>query len=386
MTDDERFAAKPALQGLRPYEPGLSAEALRRRIGDDKPIVKLGSNEGPWGPLPEAAAAIREHVGGLNRYPDGAFHDLKTELASINGAAPEQIVLGNGADSILINLSLALLQPEDEVVFGWPSFITYVLSVRKVDAIPVQVPLDDEYRYDLDAMLDAVTDRTRMVFVCNPNNPTGTYVDRERLTRFVEALPPHVLCVVDEAYHEYVTADDYPDSIGDLIVRGGHSNVMVLRTMSKIYGLAGLRVGWGVGPAQVVRAIDTVRGPFEMNALANVAAIASLAERDQLNERVAATERGRADLAAALSDVGLEPIPGAANFLCIPLPAGLAAEDVAARLQDEGVIVRPLAMFGMPEGLRITVGTPEENDVAIAALRTTVPALLGSASEQTTGV
>lgn len=372
-----RFEMKPALRDLRPYEPGLSAEALRRRIGDERPIVKLGSNEGPWGPLPAAAQAIRDNVDGLNRYPDGAFHDLRGTLAAITGATADQVVLGNGADSILINLALALLEPGDEVVFGWPSFITYPLSVRKVDAVPVMVPLDDDYRYDLDAMLAKVTDRTRMVYVCNPNNPTGTYVDRERLTRFLDALPERVLCVVDEAYHEYVTADDYPDSIAEFIVAGGRENVMVLRTMSKIYGLAGLRVGWGVGPAEVVRAIDTVRGPFEMNALANVAALASLDQRDLLDERIVANEAGRTRLGDALREVGLEPIPGVGNFLCVPLPAGLAAREVAQRLEDVGVIVRPLDMFGMADGVRITVGTPEEIDVAVAAIRDVLPALVG---------
>jgi histidinol-phosphate aminotransferase len=239
------------------------------------------------------------------------------------------------------------------------------------------VPLDADYRYDLDAMLERITERTKLVYVCNPNNPTGTYVDRDRLAAFVDALPDHVLCVVDEAYHEYVTAPDYPDGIGELVVRDGRDNVLVLRTMSKIYGLAGLRVGWGVGPAQVVRAIDTVRGPFEMNALANEAAMASLGQRELLAERVAANEAGRSALAAALRDVGLEPIPGVGNFLCVPLPDGLPARDVATKLEDVGVIVRPLDMFGMPDGVRITVGTPEENEVALAAIRDVLPALVG---------
>lgn len=371
-----RFPPKPALQGLRPYEPGLSAEQLRRRIGGERPIVKLGSNEGPWGPLPAAAEAIRAHVDGLNRYPDGAFHELRSRLAQITGASSGQVVLGNGADSILINLSLALLQPGDEVVFGWPSFITYPLSVRKVDAVPVMVPLDDEHRYDLDAMLDRVGARTKLAYVCNPNNPTGTYVSRERLTRFVDALPESVLCVVDEAYHEYVTADDYPDSIGELVVRDGRENVLVLRTMSKIYGLAGLRVGWGVGPAEVVRAIDTVRGPFEMNALANDAALASLGQRELLQERVAANEAGRRALGDALREVGVEPIPGVGNFLCVQLPAGLPGQEVARRLEEVGVIVRPLHMFGMEDGVRITVGTREENQIAVDAIRSVLPALV----------
>lgn len=370
------FEMKPELRELRPYEPGLSAEALRRRIGGDAPIVKLGSNEGPWGPLPEAAAAIRGAVDGLNRYPDGAFHDLRAQLAEMTGAAMDQVVLGNGADAILINLSLSLLEAGDEVVYGWPSFITYPISVRKVGGVPVPVPLDADHCYDLDAMLAAVTERTRMVYVCNPNNPTGTFVDRAALRRFLDALPERVLCVIDEAYHEYVTSPDYADGIGEFIVAEGRANVMVLRTMSKIYGLAGLRVGWGVGPADVVRAIDTVRGPFEMNALANEAARASLDARAALADRVAANEAGRAELAEALREAGLEPVPGAANFLCVPLPGGVTGRAVAAALEDRGVIVRPLDMFGMPDAFRISVGTPDENAVAIAAIADVLPTLL----------
>lgn len=370
------FTMKPQLRSLRPYEPGLSVEALRRRIGDALPIVKLGSNEGPWGPLPGAEEAIKQSISRLNRYPDGAFYDLRSEIARIAGVDAKNIVLGNGADSILVNLSLAMLEPGDEVVFGWPSFITYPLSVRKVGAVPVQVPLDARYRYDLDAMLSAITDRTRAVYVCNPNNPTGTYVDRTRLSEFIEALPAHVLCVVDEAYHEYVTADDYPDSVSDMIINAGYENVMVLRTMSKIYGLAGLRVGWGVAPAEIVVGIDTVRGPFEMNALANEAALASLAQRELLKERVEANQLGRSLLYSTLGQLGLNPIEGVGNFLCVPLPKGLVGRAVASKLQDVGVIIRPLDMFGMADAIRITVGTQDELRVASAALSTVIPEML----------
>ncbi|MCW2949459.1 MAG: histidinol-phosphate transaminase [Thermoleophilia bacterium] len=378
---DQRFAAKAALRDLRPYEPGLSAEALRRRIGGDHPIVKLGSNEGPWGPLPAAAAAIAAAISGLNRYPDGAFHELRSVIAAAQASDPERVVLGNGADSILINLSLALLEPGDEVVYGWPSFITYPISVRKVGAVPVGVPLDEHHRYDLDAMLAAVTDRTRLVYICNPNNPTGTYVDRLRLSAFVAALPEHVLCVIDEAYHEYVTVDDYPDGIVEFVTSPAtRDNVLVLRTMSKIYGLAGLRIGWGIGPTSVVRSIDVVRGPFEMNALANVAAIASFAASHELAPRVQANEAGRARLEAALRDVGLHPIPSVANFVCVPLPDGLPGRTVSAALEEVGVIVRPLDGFGMPHGIRISVGSDADLDHAIASIAAVIPNLLAASS------
>lgn len=364
-------AAKPELDGLRPYEPGLSSEALQRRIGTDTRIVKLGSNEAPWGPTKAAQDAIRSGIERLNLYPDGAFHDLRQKLSGYVGAEPEQIMLGNGADSLLINISLAFLKPGDEVVYGWPSFITYPVSVMKVGAKPVAVPLDSEYRYDLDAMLAAVTDKTRLVYICNPNNPTGTYVSREQVTRFLDALPERVMCVIDEAYHEYVTQSDYPDSIREYVVAQARPNVAVLRTMSKAYGLAGLRIGWGAGPAAMVRTLDTIRGPFEMNALANLAAMASIDSSAELAERVEHNDRERTRMFAALEKLGFAPIAGqAANFICIALPAEQSARELAEQLQLRGVIVRPLDMFGMSNGLRITVGSSDDNDYALEVLAT----------------
>lgn len=362
------YGVRRVLLDMRPYEPGLSAEQLKRERGI-RDIAKLGSNESPWGPLPAAVSAMTDALPRLNRYPDGSFLELRSQLASIEGVEPSTIALGNGADSILINLSLALLEPGDEVIYGWPSFITYPLSVRKVGAVPVEVPLDDSYRYDLDAMLAAVTDRTRLVYVCNPNNPTGTYVDRDSLLDFVEQLPEHVLCVVDEAYHEYVTADDYPHMIPDAI-RKRATNVMVLRTFSKAYGLAGLRVGWAVAPPEVVRALDTVRGPFELGSLGNVAALASLANRDQIAERVKATSVAREQLTRALREIGLRPIPAAANFVCVPLGDGGNGRAVYERLLNHGIIIRPLDMFGMPDAFRISTGTAAQTERAIEALAT----------------
>lgn len=366
---DHRFGVRAELRALRPYEPGRSAEAVRREFGLDR-VVKLGSNESPWGPLPVAAAAIRDAVDGLNRYPDGAFHELRHRIAATEGVDATEVVLGNGADAILINLSLALLDPGDEVVFGWPSFITYPLSVRKAGATPVAVPLDAEGRYDLDAMFDRVGPQTKAIYVCSPNNPTGTFVEREQLHAFVRALPPRVLCVVDEAYHEYAAGDpSYPRCIPELVAADdAPGNVMVLRTFSKAWGLAGLRVGWAVAPHEIVHAIDTVRGPFELGTLGNVAALASLDVRDELAPRIAATADGRARLDAALRDLGLEPFASAANFVCTALPRGLTGRDVFDRMQRAGVIVRPLDAFGMPDGIRVTVGTPDETRLAVAAL------------------
>lgn len=335
-------------------------------------VVKLASNEGPWGPMPAAARAIEDTVGGLNRYPDGATVLLKQALARRHDVEPERIVVGHGADAIINNLSLAMLEPGDEVMFGWPSFPSYLLDASMMGAVPVMVPLDSGFRYDLDAMLERVTERTRLVYVCNPNNPTGTMVAREQLRTFLRELPDHVLPVLDEAYFEYVRADDYPDGIEDF-AQVLDRPLVVLRTFSKIFGLAGLRVGYAVAPPEVVRAIDKVRNAFDVTAPAQAAAIASLGELALVEERAAANEAGLTALTAAFEELGLRPVISVANFVCVVLDTEGRA--VYERLLDHGVIVRPLDPFGMPNAIRVTVGTPDENARAIEAFRTVMSEL-----------
>lgn len=360
---------RDAIDDLVPYQPGKPAEELMRERGLSS-VIKLASNEGPWGPLPAAREAIERAIGGLNRYPDGSTVLLRDALAARHGVRPEQIAVGHGADSIINNLSLAMLDAGDEVVFGWPSFPSYFLDTRKMGATAVTVPLDTRHRYDLDAMLAAVTERTRIVYVCNPNNPTGTMVAREALLAFLDALPAHVLPVVDEAYFEYVQHADYPDTVAEWFARG--RQVVVLRTFSKIFGLAGLRVGYAVAPEQVVTAIDKVRNAFDVTALAQEAALASLGELDLLDERVQANAEGIAQLTAAFHELGLTPVESVANFVCVEV--GSDAEGMYDRLLDEGVIVRPLAPFGMPTALRVTGGTPNENVRCVEAFRSVLAA------------
>jgi histidinol-phosphate aminotransferase len=361
---------RTAIADLVPYEPGKPAEELARERGLGR-VIKLASNEGPWGPLPLAAKAIEDGVEGLNRYPDGACVILRECLASHHEVELNQVIVGHGADSIINNLSMAMLEPGDNIVCGWPSFPSYVLDARKMGAIAKMIPLDDEYRYDLDAMLAAVDARTRIVYVCNPNNPTGTMVAREQLTRFLDALPDHVLPVLDEAYYEYVQHADYPDGIVEYFNRG--RQLVVLRTFSKIYGLAGLRVGYAVAPAEVATAVGKVRNAFDVTALAQAAAVASIGERHHLQHRALANAEGLSALGAACERAGLKPVRSVANFLCVPV--GRDGREVYELLLDEGIIVRPLAPFGMPNAVRITVGTPEENDLAVAALERTLAAV-----------
>ncbi len=347
--------ARPAIADLKPYEPGKPAAAVRRELGLDR-IVKLASNEGPFGPFPSALEAIARQAPELNRYPELGY-DLTERLAARHGVDRSMIAIGNGADGIVGCLSTAYLDPGDEAVMGWPSFVSYYLDAVKMGATPATVPLVDG-AYDLPGLADRIGPRTKIAYVCNPNNPTGSMVGRDALAAFVDAVPEDVLIVVDEAYSDYITDPDYPDAIVEHV--GRCPNVAVLRTFSKIYGLAGLRVGYMVGPPEVVREVMKIRNAFDVSELAHVAALASLDDADELRRRREVNERGRIDLQATFEGLGMQPFPACANFLAVDVGEGRA---LAEALMREGVIVRPLDPFGAPECIRVTVGTPEENAI-----------------------
>jgi histidinol-phosphate aminotransferase len=350
-----------SIADLIPYEPGKPIEEVQRELGLER-VVKLASNEGPFPPFPAALEAIERAARDLNRYPDGGVYALRMALAERHGVALEQIVVGGGADGVIDLVSQATLDAGDEVVCGWPSFPSYALDALKLGAVPRKVPLRDHV-YDLDAIFAAVGPRTKLVYVCYPNNPTGTANGGDEIVSFIESLPEHVLTIVDQAYFEYVDEPGYVDAI-DLLKEG--RRVVMLRTFSKIYGLAGLRVGYGVAPADVVKATSKVRRAFDVDAIAQAAALASIGDEDELARRRAINETGRAALAATLREHGLEPVePSLGNFLFADVGDGAAMFD---RLLHLGVIVRPLAGFGAPEAIRVTVGTPEENAFFAAAL------------------
>jgi histidinol-phosphate aminotransferase len=351
--------ARPEIADLRPYQPGKPASALRRELGVEQ-IVKLASNEGPFGPFPSALAAIAEAAPELNRYPEHGW-ELQQRLAARHGLPLDRIAPGNGADAVIANLALAYLRPGDEALMGWPSFISYHLSAVKMGATPVHVPLQDG-AYDLDALADRVGDATRIVYVCSPNNPTGGIVGGTALARFLDAVPERVLVVIDAAYHEYVTDPGHVDAVAEHAHR---PNVVVLRTFSKMFGLAGLRIGYGVAQPAVVSELAKVRGPFDVSDLANVAAAASLDDDREPERRRHANELERERLRRQLEARGLRIEPAAANFLCVEVGDGA---DLATRLERSGVIVRPLGGFGAPSCVRVTVGLPEHNDAFLAAL------------------
>jgi histidinol-phosphate aminotransferase len=360
---------RAALDGLVPYEPGKPAEEVQRELGLER-VVKLASNEGPFGPFPAAREALANGIGELNRYPDGGFHRLRERLGSHHGVRPGEVAPAAGADGVVLYLSMVCLDPGDEIVCGWPSFPSYVLDALKLGATANRVPLIDA-RYDLDGLLGAITDRTKLVYVCNPNNPTGAMVPRAELDAYFDRVPQHVLTVLDEAYFEYIDDPDYPDGIEEHFKAG--RRVVVLRTFSKIYGLAGLRVGYGVAPADVVTAIRKVQNAFDVTQPAQDAALASIGDEAEVRRRRAANTAGRLQLERGLAELGLETAPSVANFVFAEL--GRDARPVFEALLREGVIVRPLHGFGAPEALRISVGTEEENTICLEALARVLPAL-----------
>jgi histidinol-phosphate aminotransferase len=355
---------RPALAGLVPYEPGKPVDEVQRELGLDR-VVKLASNEGQFGPFPAAIEALERGLPELNRYPDGGAYRLVTALAEKHGVEPTNVAVAGGADAVVNYLSMALLDPGDEVVCGWPSFPSYVLDAAKMGATAVRVPLT-EHRYDVDRILAAVTERTKIAYLCNPNNPTGTMISRAEIEAFLAAVPEDVLTVLDEAYHEYVEERDYPDGIEEHFKAG--RRVLVLRTFSKIYGLAGLRVGYGIGPAEVVDAIKKVRNAFDVTQPAQDAAVASLGDPEELARRRRLNHEARARLVEACQELGLEmAAPAVANFVYAEV--GEDARPVFDALLREGVIVRPLAGFGAPGAIRVTVGTLEETDLFAQAFR-----------------
>jgi histidinol-phosphate aminotransferase len=354
---------RPPVRDLVPYEPGKPIEEVQRELGLAR-VVKLASNEGPFGPFPAALEAIERSALGLNRYPDGGAYRLRAALAELHDLRLEEVAIGAGSDGLVDGFSQAVLDPGDEIVCGWPSFPSYAIDARKVGAEPRLVPLLDD-RYDLEAMLDAITARTKLVYICHPNNPTGTMNPRAELDRFFERVPDHVLTVLDQAYLEYIDDPEYPDGVTEYLKAG--YRVAVLRTFSKIYGLAGLRVGYALAPEGVVTALGKVRRAFDITTPAQEAALASLDDADELRRRGEENHARRPEIERALREHGLEPAgPAVANFVYADV--GEDSRPLFEELLRQGVIVRPTHGFGGPSAIRVTVGTAEENAFFAEAL------------------
>ena len=362
-TSWESLANEPILD-LEPYQPGKPIEEVERELGV-KGAVKLASNENPFPPPPGVLEALRHALEGLNRYPDGSGYYLRTALAHRHGVAPDAIVLGNGSNELLELVARTFVRPGEEVVFPHPSFIVYPSIVQSVGGIRVVVTLKD-YRVDLKTMARAVTPLTKLVFIANPNNPTGTIVTADEVEEFLAGIPDRVIVVFDEAYVDFAEGPDFPDSLGYL--RQGR-RVVVLRTFSKVASLAGLRVGYAVADPECITLVNRIRQPFNVNSLAQVAALAALEEESHARAAVDAVRAGVKTLSQGFEALGLRYVPTRANFILVELPH---AQRVYRDLLKAGVIVRPMTPFGLERALRISVGTPEENERLLEALRQSV--------------
>ena len=354
---------RPPVRDLVPYEPGKPVEEVQRELGLDR-VVKLASNEGPFGPFPAALEAIARSAPDLNRYPDGGAYRLRAALAELHDLRFEEVAVGAGSDGLVDGLSQIALDPGDEILYGWPSFPSYGIDARKLGALPTTVPLRDD-RYDLEAMVGAITPRTKLVYVCHPNNPTGTMNTRAELDAYFESVPDHVLTVLDQAYFEYIDGPDYADGITEYLKAG--RRIVVLRTFSKIFGLAGLRVGYALAPPAVVTALGKVRRAFDITTPGQEAALASLGDPQEVERRRLENAAQRTEVERILHEHGLEPTgPAVANFLYCDL--GEDSRPLFEQLLREGVIVRPTHGFGGPNAIRVTVGTAEENAFLADAL------------------
>jgi histidinol-phosphate aminotransferase len=355
--------AQPGVQQLSPYVPGKPVDELARELNlDPSKIVKLASNENPLGPSPKVLAAIRDALAELTRYPDGNGFALKSLLAEKCRVELNQVTLGNGSNDILELVGRAYLAPGLNAVFSEHAFAVYPIVTQAVGAEARVIPARD-WGHDLPAMLAAIDDKTRVVFIANPNNPTGTWFSAEVLDNFLQDVPEHVLVVLDEAYIEYAEGSDLPDGLDFL---AAYPNLLVSRTFSKAYGLASLRVGYGLSTAVVADVLNRVRQPFNVNSLALAAACAAVQDAEYLEEGRRLNESGMLQLQEGFRELGLGWIPSKGNFICVDL--GQVAAPVFQGLLREGVIVRPVVNYGLPNHLRITIGLPAENSRFLEAL------------------
>lgn len=354
------------IETLKPYVPGKPIEELKRELGVDDPI-KLASNENPLGPSPKAVEAIQKKLSGAHYYPDGAAHEMVRAVARFHGVGADEIITGNGSDELLTVAVRTFCEfGEDSAVISEHSFAAYGIRCQSHNLDIRWIPTDDGLKYDLEAMAEAIDETTKIAFVANPNNPTGTYVGGAQLRRFLGAIPDHVVVLVDEAYHQYVQAEDYESAVS---MRDVHERLLVTRTLSKCYGLAGVRAGYGLSTPAMIDRMNRVREPFNCNSLAQVALPAALDDRDFVERSVAVNEQGRQILEiglAELSHLGVDWIPSQTNFLLVKVP--VEGRRIYDAMLHKGVIVRPMHGYGLPQWLRISLAEESKMRRCLEAL------------------
>ena len=345
----------PYIANLHTYQSGMSIAAVQRTYGLEK-VIKLASNENPWGPSPKALAAVREHLEEVNRYPDQAALDLRSALAYRYRLKNENIIVGNGSEGIMGYIVRAFLHENDEALTAHGTFTGFPILCHSRGITPIQVPLRD-YCFDLEAISERISPRTKLIYLCNPNNPTGTFFSRRSFDRFMENVPPRVLVLLDEAYFEFAQGlADYPDSM-----EYRHDNVITLRTFSKAYGLAGFRIGYGFGHPDLISSLWKVKLPFEPGLLSQIAGVAALEDQQFLTHCVEQNQQGLDLYTRELTRLGINWVPSATNFIALETPAEWTSQQLFEAMLRRGVIIRPLGQSGLPGCLRISVGTPEEN-------------------------
>ncbi len=353
----------PHVASLTPYVPGKPIEEVEREYGVTD-VAKLASNENPLGPSPRAVAAAREACGKVHLYPDGSAYYLRNALAAKLGVRPEEVMVGHGSNELIELLVRSFVLDGEEVLTSAQSFVAYRLAAQSLGRTLVEAPMKARFHYDLDALRKLLSRRTKLVFLANPDNPTGTWFDEQELVPFLDAVPKDTLVVLDEAYVEFVDAPGFQDS---LALRRRFPNLVVLRTFSKIYGLAGLRLGYGLARPEVVEYVDRVRAPFNVNLVAQAAGIAALGDAEHVERSRALVREERPFLAEGLQALGATVVPSQGNFLLADFP-GRPGKDLFEALLREGVVVRPMGGYGFPTAQRITVGLRADNERCLAAL------------------
>jgi histidinol-phosphate aminotransferase len=361
--------AKPDLHDLQPYQAGKPRSELKRELGLTH-IVKLASNENPLGPSPKALAALQQEISHSHWYPDGNAYALKHGLAEHLDIPADEIILGNGSDNILAMIAQCYLPPGGEVIMSQYAFATFAIITTACQGVPRSVPCID-WQMDLDGMLAAINDNTRLIFIANPNNPTGNYCSHDALYQFMQQVPEHIIVTIDEAYFEYVTEDDYPNT---MTWQAEFPNLITTRTFSKVYGLAGLRIGYARAHPDIVNILNRIRLPFNVNRPAQAAALTALNDHEHLHRSVQTNTQGKEQLAAGLQALGLPHRPSVTNFLTVKMPK--PGRDVFNALLKEGIIIRPLDPYGLHDYCRISIGLEQENAQCLNALKSVLSNLI----------
>jgi len=362
MGNDIEKIVREEIKKISPYVPGKPIDELKRVYNIEK-IIKLASNENPLGCSPKVKEAIKSNLNEINRYPDGSGYYLKKELSNFLKIPEDEIILGSGSSEVISLTLEAFVKIGEEVIYPFPSFIIYRILVLKVGGVPIEVPLEDDFSYNLDRILEKITPKTKIIILCNPNNPTGTIVYRDQLEEFLKKIPDNIIIISDEAYFEYVEDKNF----GTCFPYYKNKNIIITRSFSKIYGLASLRIGYGVGRSEILNYMERIRPPFNTTGLAQVAAIAALRDTEFVKKSIENNIEGKKYLYKEFKKLGIEYIPTEANFILCRFKNDTTP--IIKELEKRGIIIRGMKSFGLDNRyVRITIGTPEENKILIKNL------------------